>query len=65
VLVQTHCPECGKPDTFAVNDEGLKKWRQGVHIQGALPELSAAKREQMMTGICSPCWDAIFAGDED
>lgn len=34
-------------------------------IQNALPEVPAAEREQMITGMHPECWNEMFAALED
>ncbi len=63
--VITHCPECGKQDSFPVDSDGIVRWQHGEHIQTALPELTATQREQLITGICGPCWDKLFPDEDD
>jgi hypothetical protein len=57
------CMTCGKGGTVTVNAEGLRRWRAGMLIQQALPEMSADEREQLMTGTHAACWEAMF-GEE-
>lgn len=49
-----------KPYTVTVPAEGLYQYRQGVHIQKALPDLSAEDREFLMTGLSPEGWDLMF-----
>lgn len=65
MIVPTVCPECHKREDITVDAEGYFKWQQGLLIQLALPELTSVQREQLITGFCGPCWDAMFADDED
>lgn len=59
-LVHTCCPVCGEHDTVVVPLDGYLKWQRGVLIQEAMPDVSNDVREQLMTGICIPCWDKSF-----
>lgn len=60
------CMRCKKFNTVEnVSIAGLLKWRKGAFIQVALPELSAAEREMLLTGTCSECFDIMFPPDED
>lgn len=59
------CTSCGTTHHLAVQGSGLFKYNQGVSVQGAFPELSAAQREMLISGICGDCWTALFAGDDD
>jgi len=42
----------------------LNQWDSGVHIQDAMPNISADDREFLMTGYTPEDWNAIF-GDEE
>lgn len=38
--------------------------RKAGRIQDELPELTAAQREQILTGTCPECWDDMFGEQE-
>lgn len=59
--VSTACPECGDIGLTEVPRQGYLDWRNGELIQRAMPELSAERRERLVTGICGACWGAMFA----
>ena len=52
----------GKTNTLdiPVTEEQLTKWRNGMLIQEAMPELTASQREFIMTGITEEEWDSYF-----
>lgn len=64
VLVGVECPSCRKTDEFEVDERGYNRWRSGTHIQNAFPDLNVDRREQLMSGICPPCWDAEFPSED-
>jgi hypothetical protein len=64
VKVTTTCTFCGKSETFEVSDEGYRRWKAGAFIQDALPELSADRREQLISGTDPECWDRMFKEEE-
>lgn len=48
-----------------VTEEQLIAWHvRGVHIQDAMPNLTADQREFLLTGITKEEWDAEFGEDE-
>lgn len=48
-----------------VTPEQLIAWHvHGVHIQDAMPNLTAEEREFLMTGITKEEWDAEFGEDD-
>lgn len=65
MLVTATCPQCHKPDLLELSEAGFTAWRLGKLIQEALPELSNTQREQLITGTCQPCWDAMWAEEDD
>ena len=63
-VVEVKCVLCGTPHTIGMPAEGYIKWKNGeAYIQDALPMLTQAERELLMSGICPVCWDKHF-GDE-
>ena len=58
------CMLCGESGHIVVDEAGLEAWGSGVLIQNAFPELSAAEREQLMTGIHGECWDKAFREED-
>ena len=56
IKVSTNCPFCLGQNTLDVSLQGYNKWQHGALIQDALPELSASKRELLITGICDECF---------
>lgn len=66
VVVYRECPHCGKRvSTRPVTWEAVRAWQNGMPAQHAFPELTAAEREIFLTGICNPCWDALFREPEE
>ena len=64
VTVSTVCPYCGQEHNIKCNVRGLIKWRMGDYIQNALPDLTPAEREMLMTGICDECWNKYLTNDD-
>ena len=60
------CICCRQIKVVEVNKDGYIRWQVGeAHIQDALPELSAGDRELLISGVCSTCFDEMFAGEEE
>jgi hypothetical protein len=38
----------------------LSRWKRGELIQNAMPHLSNADRELLISGVCGICWLALF-----
>jgi len=66
LLIETRpCPRCQGVVTLKVTRDGLEKYKKGVFIQDAFPELSDSDRERLMSGFCPTCWSALFPPEED
>lgn len=48
-----------------VTSEQLALWHSGTLIQDAMPNLSNAEREFIMTGVTKEEWDAEFGDEND
>ena len=62
--VKKACPLCRKQQSVFVKKEQLEKWKNGMLIQTAFPELSVSHRELLQTGTCDTCWDNMFSAEE-
>ncbi len=58
--VYSICPHCDNAQIIDCDVDGLLDWHEGEHIQHALPDLTPADREALITGICRTCWTALF-----
>lgn len=59
--IQIECGGCGEVIRLSVYRTDLELWRKGTLIQDALPYLTAAERETLISGLCGPCFDHIIA----
>jgi hypothetical protein len=64
VTFHTSCPDCGKPADITVARADVQAYDAGALIQEAFHALDAAAREQLQSGVCPSCWDALFAEPE-
>jgi hypothetical protein len=64
VLVKRTNPRTGHTHTMDVDvtEEQLRLWKEGLVIQKAMPGLSPAEREFIMTGILPEQWQHMFDG---
>ena len=60
IMLSGECILCNKHVHFQVSETGYLNWNNGMKIQDALPELSAGKREMMLTNICDKCFNNTF-----
>lgn len=54
-LVAKTCPCCGKEESHPIPLEGYMKFKGGMLVQRALPELNECIREFLITGMCADC----------
>jgi hypothetical protein len=59
------CCMCGSGYSIVVDGEGYAKWKGGELIQNALPELTPAMRELLISKVCGPCYDEMFDIEDD
>lgn len=65
IVIVTVCPRCGKVSKHVVNAEAYAAWNEGkLLIQDAFPNMKADEREELLSGICGKCWDAMFSEDD-
>lgn len=50
------CFTCGSKHTIDIPGPALFAYRQGKHIQNAMPMLSDDEREILLSGICAKCF---------
>lgn len=63
--IEVRCRMCQTLHCFPVNASGFYQWQnENALIENALPELTTDQRELLISGICGPCFDTMFA-DED
>ncbi len=58
------CIMCGNTSELRLERDRVKRWLAGEHVQNVFPDMSADRRELLITGTHPACWDAMFA-DED
>lgn len=64
MTINITCRSCSKGFSVTAPTEGIERWRSGELIQRALPSLSSAERELLISQICEPCFDALFEDTE-
>lgn len=63
MTIMKQCPFCMKTHTVEVEEKSFNKWLSGELIQKAMPNMSATEREQLISGVCPKCQDAIFGAE--
>jgi hypothetical protein len=64
VYLNVQCRKCRDIVHLNVNERDVVAWRNGRSIQDAMPYLTPDEREILISGICGPCFDAIFSPEE-
>lgn len=54
------CRVCGKEFTLAVTTAQLEAWTCGELTQRAMPHLTAAERDLLISGTCDGCFWKMF-----
>lgn len=62
VQVQVTCVSCGATKLFQLPYSRYIAWQNGMLIQDAFPEMPAADRELLISGLCPDCWNALWEG---
>lgn len=55
VIVAKTCPVCEKEEQHPIPQDGYIKFKAGMLVQRALPELNECIREFLITGMCADC----------
>ena len=63
-LISRACVKCETIVEIPVLGPDYEKWENGELIQTAMPYLSADEREVLISGVCGPCFDNMFGGEE-
>ena len=61
-IASAKCPICGAVTEVRVSASGLFRYNNGDLIQNAFPEVSAAEREVIISGMCPKCQETMFGG---
>lgn len=69
VKVARVCPLCGQRNVITLPKNtihGIRRWRSGeASIQTALPMLTPAERETLLSGSHDVCWDKAHASGSE
>lgn len=67
MLVTMRNPFDGKDNTIdlPITEEQFDRWRDGMLVQRAFPQLNADEREFLISGIPPGKWDEYMGKDEE
>lgn len=54
------CISCNQVYTIPVTDKQLAEWKAGKLAQDCFPNLSAAQREILISGLCNNCFNDLL-----
>lgn len=64
VAVERFCTGCNVRVSLKIPSRQWHSWKDGTHIQIAMPQLSDEEREILISGVCGTCFDEMFPEDE-
>lgn len=65
VVCYNMCPVCGQTSSVEVDAEGYERGQKGGYVQDVFSHISPEKREILVTGTHSGCWDFLFGEEEE
>lgn len=67
MLIERTSPLTGKVNTMEIDvtHDELRRWRDGMLIQVAMPNLTPVEREFIMTGYTENDWAVMFPPDDE
>jgi len=60
-MLKKRCNYCDMTYSIPVTEEQVDKWRDGMLIQNAMPEVSNDLRELLISGTCGSCWEVLWS----
>ena len=63
--VMATCRFCGTTHTITVGINDYFNWQEVTHAQDAMPYLTPAERELLISNTCQTCWDRMFGQTDD
>lgn len=57
------CRTCGAAREVHCTTEQVQRLQEGALIQNAMPDVPAAERELLISGICGVCFETMFVDD--
>ena len=65
MILKRTCRLCRSEGTISCTEQEFESWKNGTHIQTAMPKLSVDQRELLISGICGKCFDEMFIGGKE
>lgn len=65
VIVTGKCYVTHKEHSASYPLDGIRLWQEGIHIQDAMPEVSAEDREFLISGTSPEGWKQMFGDDPE
>lgn len=64
-IVTKQCQVCRKSSVMTVDSDAYNRWKDGMLVQKAFPDMPAPEREMLITGTHPECWTKMFSSEED
>lgn len=58
------CVVCSERSVLTVDADAYRQWLHGELIHKAFPDMTADRRELLISGTHPACWDSMFEGDD-
>jgi hypothetical protein len=65
IIETVPCIRCNETSTITVDADAHRRWTSGELIQDAFPDMTADRRELLISGTHSACLDAMFNTEEE
>ncbi len=65
VCMVLRCKVCDSSQWVRFEIDQYDRWQNGEFIQDAMPHLTVAERELLISKICGDCFDQMYKGHED
>ena len=59
------CRQCRQAHALKIDPADISAWEGGKLIQDAMPYLSKAERELLISATCNDCWVKLYGEPED
>jgi hypothetical protein len=65
VILVKKCKFCKVVHNLEVTKAGYEQYEKGADIYQAFPKMTPDDRELLISGMCGPCFDELFADDPE
>jgi hypothetical protein len=62
---QVKCNLCQVPQYIIAEEQEIRNFVDGMHVQQAFPHHTADERELILSHTCPTCWSQLFENGEE